>query len=184
MKNWFFRRAAALPSVAKRNIESVSQIEQSLHRQYTTVDLISDAITRFVGSISFIILHIVFLTGWIMWNSVPRSDQPPFDGYPFPLLSLMVALEAVILSTFVLMTQNRQNWRADHWAHINLQVSLLAEQETTKMLQMLQQICSSLGLQKAANDKEVTEMIQMTHVQMLAEELRKTRPPGEGRSVK
>src|SRR5205085_1269740 len=99
--------------------------------------------------------------------------------YPFVFLNFVLAVEAVILSTFVLMSQNRQNRQADQWAHLDLQVSLLAEQETTKMLQMLQSICERLNLPDAARDRELKEMIQKTHVEVLAEELEKAREPVE-----
>jgi uncharacterized membrane protein len=77
------------------------------------------------------------------------------------------------------MSQNRQNRQADHWAHLDLQVGLLAEQETTKMLQMLQAICERLGLPDKARDRELNEMIRKTHVEMLAEELERARESTE-----
>ena len=69
------------------------------------------------------------------------------------------------------MTQNRQTRQADHWAHLNLQIGLLGEQETTKVLQMLKLVCDRLGLDKVASDGELKEMIGKTSVGMLAQEL-------------
>ena len=83
----------------------------------------------------FVYLHAI---GFAVWMIFIESD-------PWPKLTLIVSLEAIFLSTFILMSQNRQNNQAEHWSHLDLQVNLLAEQEATKMLQMLQSICERLG---------------------------------------
>ena len=89
-------KSLTLPEVAKRNIASISRIEQELHREGSTVDHVSSLITRFIGSLAFVISHVLLFAGWILLNIVPRADHVPFDPYPFPLLSLTVALEAII----------------------------------------------------------------------------------------
>jgi uncharacterized membrane protein len=163
-----------VPGVTQRNIEAIAQLEQELHRQRTLVDRVSDRITSFVGSVQFVIAHAAVILGWVLLNSLlPRAAA--FDPFPFNFLNLTLAIEAVLLSTFVLMSQNRQNHQADRWAHLDLQVSLLAEQETTKMLQMLQQICDHLGMKQVKRDKELREMVQTTHVEVLVEELDQAR---------
>ena len=134
-------------------------------RERSTLDWLSDKITTFVGSIYFVIAHVLLIAAWVVANVMPGLV---FDEYPFQFMNLVLAVETVFLSTFVLMSQNRQTRQADRWAHIDLQISLLAEQETTKMLQMLQKICDRLGLDKVANDKELKEMIKSTHVEILA----------------
>jgi uncharacterized membrane protein len=74
------------------------------------------------------------------------------------------------------MSQNRQNRQADQWAHVDLQIGLLAEQEMTKALQMLQRIQDSLGVGKEARqDPELKEMVETTHVETLVKELEKAR---------
>ena len=160
------------PGLSQRNIDSIVQLEQGFLRERTTLDVWSDKITTFAGSIYFVIAHVLLIFAWVMVNVVPGLD---FDEYPFQFMNLVLAVEAVFLSTFVLMSQNRQNRQADRWAHIDLQISLLAEQESTKMLQMLQQICDRLGLDKVANDKELKEMIKTTHVETLAGDLDQAR---------
>ena len=85
------------------------------------------------------------------------------------ILNLVLAVETVFLSTFVLMSQNRQNHQADRWAHLDLQLSMLGEQEATKMLQLLQKICDRLGMPQVARDRELREMVQTTQVEVLAE---------------
>jgi len=87
------------------------------------------------------------------------------------MLQMLVSLEAIFLSTFVLMRQNRQNSLADQRAHLDLQINLLAEKEPTKMLQMRQAVCDRLGLEKAAQDKETQQLSEETHLETLAREL-------------
>lgn len=158
-----------VPGVTRRNIEAVAQLEQELDRQRSRLDRVSDAITAFVGSVQFVAAHAALLLLWVVVNLL--LGPAAFDGYPFVFLNLVLAVETVFLSTFVLMSQNRQNHQSDRWAHIDLQVSLLAEQETTKMLQMLQQICDELGLKHVKHDRELREMVKTTHVEALAEKL-------------
>jgi uncharacterized membrane protein len=173
-----------IAGVAK-NIETIMQIEQEFLRRRSRVDRISDMISRLAGSIGFVIAHVFGFTGWIVVNSGLVPGVIPFDPYPFSFLALTVAMEAVFLSTFVLMSQNRQNHQADHRAHLHLQIGLLAEQETTKILQMLQRVCDRLGLEKGVRDQELKEMVGETAVGVLAQELadnlKKTREDQPGR---
>jgi uncharacterized membrane protein len=111
----------------------------------------------------------------MLLNSGAVPGIRPFDPYPFCFLSLVVALEVFFLSTAVLMSQNRQVRQAEQRAHLDLQINLLAEQETTKLLQMMQQLCDHLGLKQVARDEELREMAANTAVEALAEELDKAR---------
>jgi uncharacterized membrane protein len=182
MKNPFRRRPRTIPDTAKKNIASIAQIEQEFNRRRSPLDRISDAIARFAGSVSFVVAHIVLFIAWIGVNTAGLAGVPVFDQPPFQLLNLVVALEAIFLSTFVLMSQNRQSRETDQWAHLDLQVSLLAEQETTKILQMLRAICDHLGLDQAARDRELKEMIETTHVETLVRELERARTLEEKRN--
>jgi uncharacterized membrane protein len=115
----------------------------------------------------------------ILFNVHLFPGLAPFDPFPFGLLSLFLSLEAIFLSAFILMSQNRQAHQADHWAHLDLQVGLLAEQETAKILQMLKAVCAHLGLDKQIRDGELAEMTGKKSVgelaEKLAENLEKTR---------
>jgi len=159
-----------IPSGAQTNIESIMAIEHEFVRLRSWSDRFGEVITRYAGNIGFAVAHLFGFVGWVLINSGVIPGLDPFDPYPYSLLGLIVALEAVFLSTFVLMTQRWQTRQADHWAHLNLQVGLLAEQETTKMLQMLATVCDHLGM-KTSHDGELKEMIEKTPVADLAEEL-------------
>jgi uncharacterized membrane protein len=171
----FRKRRQAVPETIKRNIESVAQLEQEFLRQRSPVACLSDRITDFAGRPLFITAQAVCFVGWVVLNTVDAFGGVAFDLYPFSLLGLCVASEAALLSFFVLMSQKRQTRQADQWAHVHLQVSLLAEQEMTKMLQLLRSICDHLGLETVARDKDLKEMVKPTHVLALVQEVEKMR---------
>lgn len=162
----------SLPKIsgtAQGNIESITQIEQEFVRQRSRIDRLGETISRYAGSMGFAVAHVCGVTGWVAINAGMTTFRP-FDPYPFSFLGVLVALEAVFLSTFVLMTQKRQARQAEHWAHLNLQIGLLSEQEATKMLQMLTMVCNHMGLQ-TSQDRELKEMVEKTAITLLAQEL-------------
>ena len=153
----------------KGNIESIAQLEQEFVRQRSRIDRLGETISRYAGSIGFFVAHAFGVAGWVAINAGMTAFRP-FDPYPFSFLGVLVSLEAVFLSTFVLMTQKRQARQAEHWAHLNLQIGLLSEQEATKMLQMLTMVCNRLGM-ATSQDGELKEMVEKTAIAQLAQEL-------------
>ena len=143
-----------LSSTAKKNVEAIAQVEQELHRRRSRVERIGDWIARFFGSLWFIVAHVVFISFWIMLNAHRLHGLPSFDPYPLPFLSLVVGIEFIFLTTFVLMNQNLHSKRQEHWGQITLQICLLTEQEVTKNMQMLDSICQHLKLHKRSADWE------------------------------
>ena len=162
--------ATKIAEIAQDNIESIAQIEKQFVRSRTSADRLGEIITRGAGSLGFVAAHFCVITAWIAINVGAWPLRPPIDPYPFSFLGVMVSVEAVLLSTFVLMNQRRQTRQAEHWAHLNLQIGLLAEQEATKMLQMLTAVCDRLGL-KTDHDRELKEMVEKTMVNHLAQEM-------------
>jgi uncharacterized membrane protein len=156
-------------------IETVARLEREFLETRTRVERVADAIGSFAGSIQFVILHLVWFALWVAINT-GRFGIPAFDPFPYVFLSMIVSLEAVLLSTFVLMKQNRMSQRADHRDHLNLQVDMLTEREVTKILQMLQRICERMGLEQTAKDSEVEQLSQATAIDALAQELRDKLP--------
>ena len=96
---------------------------------------------------------------------------PPFDPFPFNFLTLLVSLEAIFLSLFVLMSQNRMVRQADKRAHLDLQIDLLAEQELTATLHMLKALCAKLEVDVSIPDERVRAMLNETDVHKLASDL-------------
>ena len=161
----------ALSPTAKKNVETIAKVEQQLVGRRTRMDRIGDAIARFFGTLRFVIAHAVFIAVWFVLNLGLVPGVQPFDPYPFPFLGLIVGIEFIFLTTFVLMNQNLQSRREAQWAHLNLQLEMLAEHEVTKNMQMLHLICKHLGLGGPIGDHEVKELAQATPVTTLVEEI-------------
>jgi uncharacterized membrane protein len=161
----------ALSLTARKNVETIAQVEQRVVGRRSRMDRLSDAIARFFGRLRFIVAHAVFLSTWFAINLGFVPAVPSFDPYPFPFLGLVVGIEFIILTTFVLMNQNQQSRREEQWAHLNLQLAMLAEHEVTKNMQMLHTICKHLGLEEPVKDREVSELVQPTPVKTLVDEI-------------
>ena len=140
-------------------------------------DRIAAAIARFCGSMTFVWIHVVLFTVWIGYNALPWFH--PFDPYPFTFLTLVVSLEAIFLSTFILISQNYDMRIADRRNQLDLQINLLSEQENTKMLQMLEQIAKKVGVH-VKNDPEVRALEEATRPEALVEQIEEAFSAGNG----
>ena len=114
------------------------------------------------------LIEAIFALSWVLWN---ESAIRPFDPYPFPFLSAVLALEAVLLTSFVLIRQNSMDLRSERRNHLDLQINLLAEREATSILKVLKRIADrfEIDLPIEAEDRE---LIQDTPVERIANDLR------------
>src|SRR3954470_3025087 len=103
---------------------------------------------------TFVILHLLLFIAWFLINGRVVRFIPAFDPFPFVLLAMAVSCEAVVLSTFVLMKQNRMSKRAEDRDQLHLQIALLTEREVTKLLQSQQRMAEKMGLPPETFDKE------------------------------
>ena len=158
------------PSVIRENIDAVATLEQQFLDRRGRVDRFVDQVADFTGTLTFVAIHITGFALWLAINVGYLPLLPRFDPYPFALLSTVVSCEAVLLSAFVLMKQNRMATRADERDHLHLQINLLAEKEITKMLQTLTLICDHMGVK--TDDPQLRELSEDTAVDDLAQELR------------
>jgi uncharacterized membrane protein len=165
-----------LGSATERNIETVANLERRFRDERTWLDRVSDAIGGFSGSIYFVLLHVIGISIWLLINTGHFFGVKKFDPFPFIFLSMIVSVEAVLLSTFVLMKQNRMSERVEQRDHLNLQIDLLAEEEITKMLQLQRLICKRLGIDEALADPVAEEMSRTISLKTLANELREKLP--------
>jgi uncharacterized membrane protein len=156
-------------SPASRNIQTIAGLDQAALHEQSTSDRISAAISRFVGSLAFVAAHIIWFAGWALWNVGLIPGLEPFDPYPFGLLTMLVSMEAVLVGTFVLITQNWMNRIAERRAHLDLQVNILAEQEMTLVLRMLRAISKKVGAE--AEPQEKVEQYERLNVHELASAL-------------
>ncbi|HZG67970.1 MAG TPA: DUF1003 domain-containing protein [Herpetosiphonaceae bacterium] len=120
-------------------------LRQQAQRRQGIQDRIADAITRFTGSMVFVYIHLIWIGSWVVVN-LGWLGIRPFDPYPFGLLTMIGSLEAIFLSTFVLISQNRMAAAADRRAELDLQISLLSEHEVTQAIKMLDAIVQHLGV--------------------------------------
>lgn len=150
------------------NVRSIAQLEKAAQAQQTTADRVADRITRFCGSMPFVWVHVVWFTGWILFNTILQAK--PIDPYPFNFLTLIVSLEAIFLSTFIMISENRQSRIDERRSHLDLQINLLSEQENTKMLQLLEGISKKLGVDPS-DDPDVAVLEQATRPQQLIEQI-------------
>jgi uncharacterized membrane protein len=155
----------------EKNVRAVADLERAAMKERTPADRVSDSITRVVGSAGFVAVHVALFGLWIAVNVGWIRLVAPFDPFPFNFLTLVVSLEAIFLSIFVLMSQNRMSRMADRRAHLDLQVDLLAERELTVMLHMLQALCAKQGITLDDVAPEVPELLEETDVTTLAEKL-------------
>jgi len=155
----------------RQNIETIARLEEEYSKRRTLGDRIADVIGDFSGSIAFVVIHAVLFGGWIIFNLRPLPGMRAFDPFPFMFLGAAVSIEAIFLSTFVLIKQSRMSRRADERAHLDLQINLLAEREMTLVLQMLHAVCTKMGVDEPS--REVTELAVETPVEAVANELQK-----------
>ncbi len=150
----------SVDDLTQRNVELICKLEESAKQERPRSDFIAEAIANFCGSMTFVWVHVVWFGGWIVVNLVP--GLPHIDPFPFTFLTLVVSLEAIFLSTFILISQNHDTKISERRNHLDLQINLLSEQENTKMIAMLQAIAAKLGVEADENSdlqalKEETE---------------------------
>jgi uncharacterized membrane protein len=108
-------------------------VNEEIEDKRTAVQKAADWIAEFSGSISFLVLHVVIFTGWIVANTGWVPGVPIFDPFPYGLLTMCVSLEAIFLSVFVLLSQNRQVAKDRIRADIEYDVNLKAELEVAHL---------------------------------------------------
>jgi uncharacterized membrane protein len=174
------QNAANLAHVVERNIQALIARRQSEENQQSLQDKIARKISDFTGSMLFVYIHLIIFTLWITinigWLPLPRFDPS------LVILAMAASVEAIFLSTFVLITQNRMAALADKRADLDLQVGLLAEHEITRLLSLVTAIAEKVGvdisddveLQELAKDvypEKVLDTIEKTAEQFVADEL-------------
>jgi uncharacterized membrane protein len=138
--------AVSQGEIIRKNISALAELQRKEDARLPLQERIAGWITDFSGSMAFVYIHAVWFGLWILLNvgliNIPHLSQ--FDPYPFGLLTLVVSLEAIFLSTFVLIAQNRLARQSERRAELDLQVNLLAEQKAAKILELLDQITRQL----------------------------------------
>jgi uncharacterized membrane protein len=157
------RRGARSVTRAMRALKAGHAADRSLMERF------ADSLTRAASSTWFFTLHVIWFVVWIVWNN-GSFGLVPFDPFPYGLLTMVVSLEAIFLTMFVLMAQSRESAIAELREELTLQVNLRVEQEVTKTLQLVAGLYTRLGFQMA-EDKELHEMLQPLDADAIEREL-------------
>lgn len=154
-------------------------LEAKALRSRSVLTQIADSLTAAFSSTTFLLLNVLFFASWICVNLGFFPIIKPFDVYPFGLLTMMVSLEAIFLSIFVLVSQSRSSYVNSLREEVHLRVNLIAEEEITKSLQLLAEIRDKIGIKE--KDSELEEMLARTDAnyieQSIAEEMKRANLP-------
>ena len=161
----------SVEELTKRNVETVSRLEEAAREQRSRTDRIAEVIAGFCGRMTFVWVHVIWFGGWIIFNLAPGTRH--IDPFPFTFLTLVVSLEAIFLSTFILISQNHDSKISEKRNHLDLQINLLSEQENTQMLTMLKQIAFKVGAD-IAGDSHASVLEQTTKPENLIQQIEET----------
>ena len=142
------------PAVVDRNVHALANIRAAHLDRRDIQERVADRITAFAGSLGCIYLHLVLFGSWLLINTGALPVMKPFDPYPFVMLAMFASVEAIFLSTFVLISQNRQAALTEKRNDLDLQINLLAEHEITRILQLVDDIAKKLDVPRDIHDTE------------------------------
>jgi uncharacterized membrane protein len=160
----------APPLSVLRNVQTIADLEAKSDSDRGLLNRLSDRVSRFASSPPFLVLHLLWFAGWITWN---RMAGTPLDPYPFTFLTFLVSLEAIFLTSFVLISQNHLEAQAHRRAALDLQINLLAEREMTSVLRAVMAIATHLGVTDACSDEDLQQLIEQTDVNAVASTVEK-----------
>lgn len=149
-----------MANVVERNVNALLNRKKEETRKRNLKEKIVDSITAFAGSMFSVYLHFILFGGWITWN-LGWLSLKPFDPN-FINLATFAAMEAIFLTTFVLIGQKRMNIQTEKWAELDLHVSLLTEHEVTRMMHLVKAIAKKMEIE-GADDSEIEELSKDIH---------------------
>ena len=166
--------SATTHAVVDRNVHALAEIRAQHMERRDLQGRVADRITRFAGSMACIYLHLALFGSWLLINTRVMPIVEPFDPYPFVMLAMFASVEAIFLSTFVLISQNRQAVLAEKRNDLDLQINLLAEHEITRILQLVDEIAKRMAIPSVGHDTEALKRdVQPEDVMTRMEEVAK-----------
>jgi len=160
----------------QEHIDLIAKHEQEFLAGRTRSEKLGDRIAGFIGSLAYVGVHTVIFAAWIGWNWLSIPGLHHFDPFPFPLLDVLFAFEAILVASFILMRQSRMSRRAEERDHLMLQVLLLSEREITAVVGMERQVAERMGLHKIAADQEITQLSHQTSINEVAQIIKESLP--------
>jgi uncharacterized membrane protein len=149
-----------MAKVVERNVNALLERKKEDIRKRNLQEKVVDSVTAFASSMLSVYVHFIFFGTWVIWNLglLPlRSFDPNFI-----ILATFAAVEAIFLTTFVLIGQRRMNVQAEKWAELDLQISLLTEHEVTRVMNLVTAMAKKMEIQEA-HDKEIEELSKDIH---------------------
>ncbi|HZB26545.1 MAG TPA: DUF1003 domain-containing protein [Vicinamibacterales bacterium] len=161
------------PNPAARNVEDIARLEREALKEVPAATRVIVSITNAIGTPASALLHAMAFAAWTAWNGLaPATGR--FDPFPYPLLTMLVSMEGVVLAVLILTTQNRMSVQTERRDQLDLQVNLLAEQEMTMVLRLLHRIAEHIGVARdAAEHDQTRELMEHTNIYQLMETLEK-----------
>ena len=158
----------------QEHIGTIAKHEQEFLARRSPAERLGDLTAAIVGNLGFVAAHIVLFLSWILVNTLHVPGIPRFDPVPFSLLGTVVAMEAIVLASLILMRQSRLARRADEREHLMLQILLLTEKEVTAVISMNQQIASKVGLTDIKDSKEIEQLGKKTSIDEVAQDIQRS----------
>lgn len=157
--------------VLERNIHALLTRREQAESRKRTQDRIADLITGFTGSMLFVYIHVVMFGAWIVLNLGWLAVEP-FDP-TFVVLAMIASVEALFLSTFVLISQNRMAALADKRADLDLQVTLLTEHEVTRLVALVTEMAKRMNID-SSHDPQLLELAKHLSPEKVLDKMEKT----------
>ena len=164
------RQIPEMAKVVERNVNALLRRKKQESNKRSVQEKIVDSITEFISTMYSVYFHLALFGIWILWNT-GAFHLKPFDR-SFIILATFAAVEAIFLTTFVLIGQKRINIQADKWAELDLQVSLLTEHEVTRMLNLIMAIAKKMDIGEA-DDQEIEELSKDIHPEKVLDTIEK-----------
>src|SRR6202167_2597001 len=163
-----------VPNHVQDHIDTIAKHEQEFLARRSPAERLGDFTAAIVGNLGYVAAHIVLFFFWILLNTLHVAGIRDFDPMPFSLLGTLVAMEAILLASLILMRQSRLARRADEREHLVLQILLLTEKEVTAVISMNQQIAQKVGLSDMKNSKEIEQLGRNTSIDEVAQDIQKS----------
>jgi uncharacterized membrane protein len=159
------------PDHVQEHIDTIARHEQDFLERRSPAERMGDLTAAIVGTPAFVGVHVVLFVLWILINTSDVLHIPHFDPIPFSLLGTIVAIEAILLVSLILMRQARLARRADERDHLMLQILLLTEKEVTALIGMNQQIAIKAGVRDVENSQEIEQLGRDTSIDGVAQDI-------------
>jgi len=166
-----------MATVVDRNIRALLEKRRAEEQRWCLQDRLADRITAFTGSMSFVYLHLAVFGLWIVINLGWIPPLPRFDP-SFVILTMVASVEAIFLSTFVLITQNRMAAMADRRADLDPQISLLSEHEITRVITLVRSIAERIGIEES-HDPELSELSKDVQPEKVLDKIEESEAHGD-----